>query len=269
MTISLSLHTQPDVPLEAELISPDKLAGLTTAEIEKQTVEHGNQKTTIADFFTVAGEKSDSLVLEGDLSKIKHIGSGMSFGKININGDVGAHLGTAMSGGEIVVEGNVGDWLAPEMLAGRVEVKGNAGHMVGSAYRGSPAGILGGEIIIHGNARNEVGHAMRNGMIVIGGDSGDFTGVNMLAGTIIVLGELGIRTGAGLRRGSVVCMKNSKLLPTFSYSCVYQPTYLRLYLLYLQSLGLGIREEQIMGHYERWCGDIIEFNRGEILLYHE
>jgi formylmethanofuran dehydrogenase subunit C len=268
MSIKLSLYTQPDVPLEADMINPDNLSQLTTAEIEKQVVEHGNQKALLADFFKVSGEKSEHLELEGDLSKVKHLGSGMSFGKMSISGNVGAHLGAAMSGGEIMVEGDVGDWLAPEMSAGRVEIRGNAGHMVGSAYRGSPVGILGGEIIIHGNAKNEVGHAMRNGIIVIGGNSGDFTGVNMLAGTIIVLGEPGIRTGAGLRRGSVVCMSKSKLLPTFSYSCTYQPGFLRLYLLYLQSLGLDISEDQIMGSYERWCGDIIEFNRGEILLYH-
>jgi len=267
MTIELSLHTAPDVPLEADLISPDNFLSLSKTEIEKQLVEHGNQKASIGDFFNVSGEKSDHLILEGDLSKIKHIGSTMSMGKICIKGDAGAHLGATMSGGEILVEGDVADWLAPEMVGGRVEVRGNAGHMVGSAYRGSPAGILGGEIIIHGNAKNEVGHAMRNGMIVVGGNSGDFTGVNMLAGTIIVLGELGIRTGAGLRRGSVVSMNNSKLLPTFRYSCLYQPTYLRLYLIYLQSLGLPISDDQIVGQYQRWCGDLIEVNRGEILLY--
>ncbi len=268
MSVKLSLHTQPDVPLEAEIICPDKLADLTVTEIEKQPIQHGNEQTRIADFFKVTGEKSKHLQVDGDLSRVKHIGSGMSSGQIIIEGDVGAHLGAAMSGGEIIVEGSAGDWIAPEMSGGRVLIKGNAGHMVGSAYRGSPAGIQDGEIIVFGNAKNEVGHAMRNGMIVIAGNSGDFTGVNMLAGTIIVLGETGIRTGAGLKRGTIISMSRTKLLPTFNYSCLYQPVYLRLYLLYLQKLGLQITEEQIMGRYERWCGDIIELNRGEILLYH-
>jgi len=269
MSIKLTLHTQPDVPLEAEVICPDTLAKLTTNEIERQPVQHGNQPVSIADFFTVSGEKNDKLEVYGDLSRVKHIGSGMASGRLHIEGDVGAHLGAGMSGGDIIVDGNVGDWLAPEMTGGRVEVKGNAGHLAGSAYRGSPVGIQGGEIIIHGNAKNEIGHAMRNGTIVIGGNSGDFTGVNMLAGTVIVLGEVGIRTGAGMKRGTVVCMKQTKLLPTFSYSCTYQPTYLRLYLLYLKKLELPISNEQISGNYARWCGDIIELNRGEILLYHD
>ena len=269
MSINLTLHTQPDVPLEADVICTDKLANLSTAEIENQAVLHGNQQQVIADFFTVNGERSETLSVQGDLSRIKHLGAGMSMGQLRIEGNVGAHLGAGMSGGEIVVDGSAGDWVAPEMTGGRVEVKGDAGHLVGSAYRGSPCGILGGEIIIHGNAKNEVGHAIRNGMIVIGGNSGDFTGVNMLAGTIIVLGELGIRTAAGMKRGTVVSMKQTTLLPTFTYSCIYQPAYLRLYLLYLQELGMDISEEQIMGHYSRWCGDIIELNRGEILLYHD
>lgn len=268
MSINLTLHTQPDVPLEADIICPDKLANLSTTEIERQSIQHGNQQCTIADFFKVTGEKSDHLEVHGDLSRIKHIGSGMVSGQLNIEGDVGAHLGSGMSGGEIVVSGNAGDWVAAEMSGGRVQIKGNAGHMVGSGYRGSPVGIQGGEIIVHGDAKNEVGNGMRNGLIVIGGNSGDFTGVNMLAGTVIVLGEPGIRTGASMKRGTVVCMHKTSLLPTFSYSCVYQPGYLRLYLLYLQTLGLDIREEQISGQYSRWCGDIIELNRGEILLYH-
>ena len=108
---------------------------------------------------------------------------------------------------------------------------------------------------------------MRRGLIAIGGDSGDFTGVNMLAGTIIVLGQLGWRTGAGMVRGSIISMHEAELLPTFSYACSYQPTFLRLYLLHLQSLGLPVDSSQVTGRYGRWSGDSIQLNRGEILLF--
>lgn len=153
------------------------------------------------------------------------------------------------------------------MLGGRLTIKGNAGHLVGSGYRGSRIGMQGGEIIVHGKAGNEVGGAMRRGLIAIGGDSGDFTGVNMLAGTIIVLGQLGWRTGAGMVRGSIISMHEAELLPTFSYACTYQPTFLRLYLLHLQSLGLPVDDTQITGQYRRWSGDSVQLNRGEILLF--
>jgi formylmethanofuran dehydrogenase subunit C len=127
--------------------------------------------------------------------------------------------------------------------------------------------MRGGELVILGSAGNETGSGMRRGLIAVGGDSGDFTGVNLLAGTIVVLGRLGWRTGAGMRRGTVVSMHPADMLPTFSYSCTYRPVILRLYLPYLRRLGLPVSDDQIGGSYQRWCGDAIELNRGEVLLF--
>ena len=152
------------------------------------------------------------------------------------------------------------------MTGGRIVIRGNAGHMVGAPYRGSRVGMRGGEILIFGNAGSEVGSGMRRGLIAVAGDSGDFTGVNMLAGTIAVLGRLGWRPGAGMRRGTIVSMHPAELLPTFSFACTFRPVILRLYLPYLRGLGLPITEAQVQGSYQRWCGDAIELNRGEILL---
>ena len=267
MTLKLKLHTKPDVPLEAECICPDRLQNLGISEIDNLILFHGNRQVTLADFFECSGSYDGEIIIEGDLSNIKHIGSTMSQGKIIIEGDVGVHIGAAMSGGEIVIEGNASDWVAPEMTGGRVIVKGNAGHMVGSGYRGSAVGMQGGEIIIHGNVKNETGHVMRRGLIVVAGNAGDFTGVNMLAGTIIVLGEIGIRSGAGMKRGSIICQQKASILPTFSRSCEYQPVFLKHYFKYLKSLDLPISEDLINGSFERWCGDSVELNRGEILLY--
>jgi len=267
MSLSLSLHTSPDVPVEAEVICPDKLVNINETDLSKLSIFHGNEKAMLGDFFKVQGQYNGELRVEGDLSKVKHLGSNMSNGRIIINGDVGAHLGAGMSGGEIIVEGNVADWLAPEMTGGRVIIKGNAGHMVGSAYRGETVGMLGGEIIIHGNVGNELGSAMRNGLVVVEGNSADFTGVNMNAGTIIVLGEMGPRSGAGMKRGTILSMHNADMLPTFSYASTYHPSYVRLYLLYIKKLGLSIDDAQLVGNYERWIGDAIELNRGEILMY--
>lgn len=267
MSLTLSLHTSPDVPVEAEGICPDKLNNTNKSDLSALTVFHGNEKAVLGDFFKVQGEYNGELRVEGDLSGFKHLGAGMSNGRVIINGDVGAHLGAEMSGGEIIVEGSAGDWVATEMTGGKITIKGNAGHMVGSAYRGNASGMTGGEIIIHGNVRNELGHAMRNGLIVVGGNSGDFTGVNLLAGTIIVLGEMGIRSGAGMKRGTILSMQNAELLPTFSHACTYHPSYIRLYLAYIKELGLTIDDTQVVGNYDRWIGDAIELNRGEILLY--
>lgn len=266
MGLKLALHTTPEVPLEAEVICPDKLAGLSESEVTALPVFHGNRQVHLGDFFHAKGKGNGELRLEGDLSRVKLIGANMSGGRIVIDGDVGAHLGAAMSGGEIVVEGNAGDWAGGEMSGGRLIVKGDAGHMVGGAYRGSQVGVRGGEIIVHGSAGNEVGSTMRDGLIAIGGDCHDFAGVNMLAGTIIVLGRLGQRTGAGMRRGTIVSMHEVEMLPTFRYACTYRPTYLRLYLLHLRDLGLPVEDAYIDGRYQRWSGDSVELNRGEALI---
>ena len=266
--MKLSLHTQPDVPLEAEVISPDQLSGKSVSEVAILPVYHGNDKKTLSDFFTITDEVKDGFIeVEGDLSKVKLLGSGMTNGYLKISGSVGAHLGAEMSGGEILVEGDAGDWVGREMSGGRICIKGNAGHMVGSAVRGSSIGIQGGEIIIHGNAKNEVGNSMRRGLIAIGGDSGDFTGVNMKAGTIVVLGKLGQRPGAGMVRGTIISAHIVELLPTFSYNTTYQPTVLKNILIYLRKLGFSLNDEHIHGNYQRWSGDSIELNKGEILLY--
>ena len=267
MSLKLTLHTAPEVPMEAALISPHLLAGMNETAIANIQLHHGNHPACIGDFFKIAGTANGNVHLEGDLSLIKHLGSGMTGGQMHINGHAGAHLGAGMSGGEIVVDGNAADWVGPEMTGGRITINGNAGHMVGSAYRGSSAGMLGGEIIIHGNVKNETGHAMRNGLIMVGGSSGDFTGVNALAGTILVIGESGIRTGASMKRGTIISMHKIEILHTFTYSCLYRPTFMRMLLQYAQEHALPITDSHFNGQYHRWCGDSVEQNRGEILIF--
>jgi formylmethanofuran dehydrogenase subunit C len=266
MSLALTLHTPPAVPLEADTLSPARLAGLSPDQVARRAVVHGNQAAELGEFFRISGTPDGEIHLDGDLSRVKRVGAGMSEGRIVIHGPVGMHLGAGMSGGEIIVEGDAGDWVGPEMSGGRIVIRGNAGHMVGSAPRGSTVGMRGGEIVVLGSVGNEAGSGMRRGILAVGRDAGDFTGVNMLAGTIVVVGRLGWRTGAGMKRGTIVSMEPAELLPTFAYACTYRPVFLRLYLPYLRRLGLPVTDEQVTGRYQRWSGDAVELNRGEILL---
>jgi formylmethanofuran dehydrogenase subunit C len=266
VTLELALHTLPAVPLEAEVLSPARLAGLSERDVVKLGVIHGNQRAELGEFFRVTGSGDGELRLSGDLSRIKQVGAGMATGRLVVEGSVGMHLGAGMTGGEIIVEGNAGDWVGPEMAGGRIVIKGNAGHMVGSATRGSAVGMRGGEILVFGSAGNEVGAGMRRGFIAVAGECGDFAGVNMLAGTVVALGAIGWRAGAGLRRGTIVAMHPVEMLPTFTYSCSYRPPFLRLVLLHLQRLGLPVSPAMLESPYQRWCGDAVELNRGEILV---
>lgn len=266
MSLDLTLYAAPAVPLEADVLSPQRLAGLSALQAAKLGVAYGNQRAELGEFFRISGTADGEVHVTGDLSRVKLVGAGMAEGRLVVHGPVGMHLGAGMTGGEIRVEGDAGDWVGPEMSGGLIVVTGNAGHLVGSSLRGDAVGMRGGEIMIFGSAGNEVGSGMRRGLIAIGGDSGDFTGVNMLAGTVVVLGHLGWRTGAGMKRGTIVSMHPAEMLPTFSYACTYRPVFLRLYLARLRRLGLPVPEDQLDGLYRRWCGDAIELNRGEVLL---
>tara|TARA_B100000686_G_C16762230_1_gene959429 strand:+ start:492 stop:1298 length:807 start_codon:yes stop_codon:yes gene_type:complete len=266
--MKLTIKKKPDAPLEAENISPLITANLKLDEIKNLEILHGNIKCTVDNFFNVKDDKSEVLTIQGDLSRVKYLGAKMDSGEMIVNGNAGMHLGSAMSGGTIKVNGDVEDWIAPEMSGGIIHITGNGGHCIGSAYRGASVGITGGEIIIEGNVKNEIGNGMSNATIFVGGDVGDFTGVNMNSGTIVLYGEAGIRTGAGMKRGTIISMNRIEMLPTFSYNCSYSPLFLKLIFESIsKASGIKIDEKYFEGKYDRWSGDSVEMNRGELLVF--
>jgi len=265
--ISLRLKEVLAVPLETEAITPDNFQDKSLTEIANLPVVYGNQAAKLGDFFEIKPNQSDEVRVEGDLSRVKYIGSKMKQGTLVVEGDAGMHLGAQMRGGKIIVQGNVGDWAGAEMRGGIIHIWGNAGHALGCAYRGSPRGMNKGVILCEGNAGNEAGATMRRGLIAIRGNTGDFTGAFLIAGTILVFGKLGARPGAGLKRGTIVAFQPPTLLPTFQYDCVYKPAFLRLIMQYLRGLGWPIEDEYFNGYYRRYSGDLTALGKGEILVY--
>ncbi|MEM3011939.1 MAG: formylmethanofuran dehydrogenase subunit C [Candidatus Hadarchaeales archaeon] len=258
------------VPVEAEVLSPEHLCGKPLGEVVKMEVLYGRRRKRLEDLFVVEErDGGETLRLEGDFSRVKHVGAGMTRGRIEGEGNVGMQLGAEMSGGEIVVRGNAGDWAGAEMKGGRIEIKGNAGNMVGAGYRGSKVGMKGGMIVVRGEAGREVGERMRRGVIAVEGRLGDFAGALMTGGTIVCFGEAGEGIGGGMERGTILAFKKPPLLPTFQYSCVYRPTFLPLFLRYLLREGLPVREEYLKGRYERYDGDLACAGKGEILVWRE
>ncbi len=264
---TLTLKSQPQAPLEAEVITPDNFRGKTEHEIARLPVMHGNEAASLGDFFQVDGKGAEELILNGDLSRVKNIAARMTHGIVTVDGDVGMHLGALMHGGEINALGNAGDWAGAEMTGGKIHIRGNAGHGLGGAYRGSRRGMNRGLIIVEGDAGNEVGAAMRRGLIVVKGNAGDFAGAFMIAGSIIVFGTLGIRAGAGLLRGTIVTFQQPELLPTYRYDCSYQPNFLKMIFESLRSHGLAIPVHYASGYYRRYSGDFNRLGKGEILIY--
>src|SRR5438034_5517455 len=108
------------IPVEAECLVPDLLAGKTVREIADIPVQHGNAQVPLGEFFRVEGDVGDQeIVLEGDCARVKWVGAGMTCGRITVRGNVGMHLGAEMRGGEVHVHGDAGDWVGAEMRGGR------------------------------------------------------------------------------------------------------------------------------------------------------
>lgn len=269
--LRLVYRSSTTIPVEAECLTPDQLAGKSLAEIEALPVQHGNAQLALAEFFAVSGNPDDGeLLIEGDCGRVKLVGANMTSGRITVRGNIGMHLGAEMRGGVIEVHGNAGDWVGAEMRGGLLHVHGDAGHLTGAAYRGGRYGMRGGVLLIDGKAGNEIGATMRRGMIAIGGDAGDFAGVGMIAGSVFVFGQPGVRTGAGMKRGTVALFgPTPQLLPTFRFSCMYQPTFMRLYLQKLAAWGFTAAGRHLHGSYRRYCGDRVALGKGEVLHWQD
>jgi len=266
VTLTLSLREAPAAAVRAEALAPDRLAGLSRAEIEGLELFHGNRRTPAGELFAVSGDGDDDVRIEGDLTRVGGLGTGMEGGRLTIAGDAGPHTGAGMRDGEIVVEGDAGDWAGAAMRGGRLVVRGSAGRRAGGAYTGSRAGMRGGEILIHGDAGDEAGAGLRRGLIAVAGRLGDAAGLSALAGTIVALGAVGAHPGPGMRRASIVAMNGAALLPTYVRACTYRPPFLALCLRRLRDAGLPVTDAQIAGFYTRWSGDTLELRRGEILI---
>src|SRR6516165_7162288 len=247
--LRLQYFSTTTIPVEAEVITPDHLAGKSAAEIAALPLQHGNTQVPLGEFFHVQGNAGDgAIVIEGDCSRVKWIGSEMTRGSITLEGNAGMHLGAEMRGGEIQVRGQAGDWVGAEMRGGRIHVHGNAGHLVGGAYRGSRAG-------------------MRGGVILVDGDAGNFVGVSMIAGSVFIFGRPGIRIGAGMKRGTIAVFgTDPPLLPTFRFDCIYLPVFMNLYFQQLRAWDFSFPREYSHCSYRRFSGDLVALGKGEILI---
>ena len=249
--VTLSLTTPPEHTLVVDCIAADRLAALGEREIGELPVLHGGRAARVGDFFRVAGGRSSSVRIEGDLSRAEGIGTGMAGGELVIDGSVGRDLGVAMSGG-------------------RIDVHGHAGDNTGGALPGASRGMNGGEIVVRGNVGDEAGARMRRGLIVVTGDGGRGTGKGMIAGTVVVFGKAGSGSGRFLKRGSIVALGAVQPPATFRHACTYRPPHVALLLRYVRSrCRVQVAEEQVTGRYERYSGDIAELGRGELLRWVE
>ena len=207
--IILKPKAQPEVPLDADNITPDAFAGKRIDEIKDIEIWFGNEKVPISDFFDVEGESAENaseikIIIDGDVEKTKRIGEGMTTGEIVIKGDTNKYVGANMTGGKITVEGNAGTWAGIDMMGGELTIMGNAGDYVGSAYRGDWRGMSGGVLTVYGNVGNEIAEYMLGGKLVVKGNVAIMPGVHMNGGTLIIEGNVKARTGGEMKGGIIV-----------------------------------------------------------------
>ncbi|HWQ18825.1 MAG TPA: formylmethanofuran dehydrogenase subunit C [Methanotrichaceae archaeon] len=211
------------IMVEAEVISPAAFAGRSREEIEQLLVWQGPVQMPISEFFEVIVEaggngtpEDTSIIIDGDVDRVKHIGHGMKAGRIEINGSAGMHIGSEMAGGTILVRGNAGSWAGMEMKGGLLQIQGDAGDHVGCVYRGSWRGMSGGKILIEGDARSQLGGGMTGGEIQVGKDVENFCGIRQSGGLIIVKGNAVRGVGAEMTGGTIaVCGRIKQLSPGF------------------------------------------------------
>lgn len=257
----------PTVPLEAELLSPDVLRDLDNGSICSLTLPYGRRTLKLSEFFDVEGEKSDQILIEGDLTKVKRIGEAMTSGTLTVRGNVGTHTGAKMRGGEVSVQGNAGDWLGAEMKGGYIKVAGDAGDQVAAPYRGTLSGMKNGFIHIGGKAGVEVGLRMRRGTIVVDGEVGAFAGLQMKGGTLILGQGANPRTGAWMRRGTIFSLKSVTPSESFRFTGTYESTFLSVFAKHVAAYGVGLPHQDGQGKYERYLGDQTYSGAGELLVW--
>lgn len=211
------------IPVTADCICPDFVAGKSLREIELTQVWEGNRKVKLGSLFKIAGEigrtpNDCAIKITGNVSAVRRIGYEMSGGSIQVDGDAGMYLGERMRGGTISVAGNAGSWLGTQMHGGQIEVKGNAGDSVGGSVRGGTKGMRGGAITIHSDCGTEVGAWMQKGIIRIKGNCDLYAGVHMKNGTLFVERNCAGRVGANMKNGRIIVLGNmGGTLPSFQF----------------------------------------------------
>lgn len=226
MGLRMEITKTVEAPIFGEMISPANLGGMSLSEVKKLDLQIGNKTYKLDQVFSIEELDSENkLVLAGDLSHVRFVGSRMTEGNILVEGRAGPYLGDSMKGGEIVVRGDADSWLGARMLGGAIEVSGNAGDFVGAAYRGSVKGMKRGTIKIHGSCGSWAGFRARGGLIWIDGDAGLLPGMHMSAGEIYVGGGCGGMPGAEMVGGKIAVSGHlsGSVLPSFSYDKKSKP----------------------------------------------
>ena len=250
--------------LDMSAFTPERLADLTAGQIAAIPLHAGNQRIEAGELFRIDGEPGADLTIVPAAANLDGLGSGMTRGRLTVEGDAGALAGHGLAGGSVTVTGSAGHLAGAGMTAGRLDIAGDCGDCVGGPPTGATQGMAGGVIRVGGRAGHRAGERLRRGVILIAGDAGDFPAANIIAGTVAVGGRAGALCALGMRRGTVLLAQPPASLPaTLNPNGPWRPTFLPLY---RAVLGEDLFGALCAGPLERFVGDVAENGRGEVFV---
>ena len=266
--LTLRLRERPPARVDLSAVTPEALAEIGVAAVGGLTVWCGRRRLALGELFEIGGDDPDDIVLEDACERLDGIGTGLSRGRIRVEGDAGFHVGRAMRGGSIEVSGNCGALAASAMRGGVLMIGGNAGDSLGGPRAGERRGMSGGLVLVRGNAGMCVGERMRRGTILIEGDTGAACGARMIAGSIGVLGRVGENCAVGMRRGSLLLARSPQSLPaTFHGPLSFEAGFLPLAVDAWRGLqGRFAALPRAVDACQRLVGDRAVAGLGEILI---
>jgi len=264
--LTFTLRSEPDERLDLSGLTPERLAGLTSAEIAKLIIGTSRTPAAVGDIFKIKGTDPSDIVFSGGSSSFDLVGAEMKTGRIRIVGDVGARAGRRMAGGLLKIEGKAGVQAGSGMKNGRIEIEGDAGDGVGGPMAGEVHGMSGGLIIVRGRTGHRAGERMRRGVIALLKGCGDHAGLGMIAGTIVATGRVGRYPGHLMKRGSLLFDRRPMdLSPTFMDCGRVELAFPGLFDGYLMNEGI-VRRPLLGARPFRFGGDTAVLGKGEIMF---
>jgi formylmethanofuran dehydrogenase subunit C len=257
---------EPEQRLDLSILTPARLAGLTTAEIAALPVGTTRRLVAVGDVFDVDGSDPATIRFEGGSDRFDRIGEALDGGEIHVEGGVGWRVGRLMQAGRLTVSGSVEGLAGSGMSGGFLSIGGNAGQRLGGPMAGEMAGMRGGAIRVAGSAGSRAGDRMRRGTIVVAGELGEDAGSRMIAGTLIAGSIARGAPGRLMKRGTLIlCGGAERLGPTFLDNGPADLLILRVMARELRGGDLG--ELPLDGApMRRIGGDTAVLGKGEIFL---
>jgi formylmethanofuran dehydrogenase subunit C len=256
----------PDQRIDLSALTPARLKGLSSREIERLPINTMRHALVVGDVFRIRAGNPVAIRIEGAVSRFDCVGLGMDAGSIAAEGDVGELAGRLMSGGTLTIRGDAGPWAGSGMKGGRLAIEGNAGDWLGGPLPGEMAGMRGGVLTVARNAGEMAGDRLRRGVVAIRGSAGAYAGCRMIAGTLLIGGHVGAYPGYLMKRGALLLRRAPGILsPTFVETGEAGGVFRRLLARSLRQSGVEADWVE-RGTASRFAGDTAVLGKGELFL---